>query len=177
MEFSSPNAEEKVRADMPPRRRKTVEVVEDTEETVEGPKPVRRRGRPRATTPAVKEKPVPQKAESNGLGTTWLMEYVNEELGTSLDGKAIRVILRELASEGIGERDDKSRYTFSGPKDRTVLAVLKRVRTADETPSLRTRKAPVKKAAPVRRGRPKKVQPVEDDPDLPDFDDEEIEDL
>ena len=184
---------------MPPKRR----VQPEPEETVEETPAPRRRGRPRKTetveqpaaktttthrrrsTPAEKEEPAP--AASNGYGTAWLVEHVNEELGTDLDGKALRVILRELTEDGVISRDDRSRYSFKGPRDRAVLAVIKRVKSgaqSDDDKPARGRPAATKTAATkttatksttARRGRPAKKTEPEPDPDLPDFDDEEEE--
>lgn len=179
---------------MPPRtRRKAVVEPEiddiedlDNEEETE-PKPIRR-GRPRKTTTTdVTEKPARKTtpaSESNGYGTGWLVEHVNETLDTSLDSKALRVILRNLTEEGIIEREDNSRYSFTGPRDKTVLAVIKAVRTAgtktESKPATATRKKTTVAETPKpTRGRPKK-KIVEPDPDLPDFpdeDDDEIEEL
>ncbi|MGH3834105.1 MAG: hypothetical protein ACRDSF_00155 [Pseudonocardiaceae bacterium] len=188
---------------MPPRKRRAVntepEEIEEIEEIEEEAPAPRRRGRPRKTE-AVAEKPAAtrktatrtrastkteESAASNGYGTSWLVEHVNEELGTDLDGKALRVILRELTDQGVIQRDDRSRYTFKGPRDRAVLAVLKHVKSGalksdEEKPTRgRPKKAAPAAKTPTRRGRPRKTEP-NPDPDLPDFDDEtddEIEDL
>jgi hypothetical protein len=194
---------------MPPRRRSTKaaapvveDVIEDDEaleedldELDDEPAPApKRRGRPAKSAP-VAEKPAPrrtkaaaaeEKAES--YGTTWLVEYVNEQLDTDFDPKALRVLLRKATEAGILDRDDNSRYSFSGPGDRQVARLLKFIRDSEkeapaEKPAPKAKAAPARRAAtatktaPTRR-RTRKAEPVEeDDPDMPDFDDEDVDEL
>lgn len=210
-EVIDPEHAQKARQEMPPRARSTAkrtprnvnpepsEIDEDDAEEIEEPEPApKRRGRPRRTdaekpaaatkttrrrtSPAKTEEPA-SASQSNGYGTAWLVEHVNEECGTDLDGKALRVILRELAESGIIQRDDRSRYSFKGPRDKQVLAVIRAVKTAardDEKPARgrpAKKETPAAKTAPARRGRSRKTAEPEPDPDLPDFeDDEEMED-
>lgn len=83
------------------------------------------------------EKPAPKaERESNILGASWLAEHINEELGTNLTAANVRVILRKMAADGDIEREvgtDRARYSFTGEKDATVRAVLKRVRSGEAT--------------------------------------------
>ena len=175
--------------------------AEELEDDEPEPAP-KRRGRPAkaapaAAKPARKTTKAEEKAES--YGTTWLVEYVNDQLDTEHDAKSLRVLLRKATEAGILDRDDNSRYQFSGEGDRRVAKILKFVREQEkEAPAEKPAKAkaaaktaPAKRrrvadeddeaqAAPTRRRRSTKAKaaPVEDDdPDMPDFDDEEIEDL
>lgn len=74
------------------------------------------------------------KAESTGMGASWLAEHVNDELGTEYTAANIRVILRKMANDGDIEREvgtDRARYQFTGEKDPTVRALLKRVKSGE----------------------------------------------
>lgn len=81
------------------------------------------------------EKPAPKaERESNILGAAWLAEHINEETGSNLTAANVRVILRRMASDGDIEREvgtDRARYSFTGEKDPTVRALLKRVRSGE----------------------------------------------
>lgn len=105
--------------------------------------------------------PAPEpKAESTGYGAAWLAEYINEELGTDYTAANVRVILRKMANDGDLEREvgtDRARYQFSGEKDPTVRAVLKRIKNGE----VETDKA--EKLANARNGRKAKAEPVEED--------------
>lgn len=145
------------------------EELEDDEEEEE-PAP-RRRGRPKGST--TKKKPAKSAQTSKPVfGTNELLEHVNTKTGKSLDPKALRVVLRQLAEDGVVERtvgEDRARYSFSGVNDPQVKAVVAKVKSMgtktrgrpkqeeddeeEETPR-RTRKTPAKKPAakkPVTR--------------------------
>jgi hypothetical protein len=87
-------------------------------------------------------------------GTAWLAEYINDSAGTDYDGYQVRILLRKLAKDEVIVREE-GRYSFSGPNDPTVKAVLKYVKSGgaekankeklDELKAKRT----AKKAAPV----------------------------
>lgn len=201
---------------MPGRRRSTkaaAPVVEDLEDEVlendedmdeldDEPQPApKRRGRPAKSAP-VAEKPARKtrkpavdddEEKATSYGTSWLVEYVNDQLDTEFDAKALRVLLRKATEAGILDRDDNSRYQFTGESDRKVAKILKFVREAQREEAAaepKAKAAPAKRkravadeedeapARPARkRGRPaKKSAPVEDD-DMPDFDEDEIDEL
>lgn len=168
------------------------EILEDDdvlEEEVEDldPEPApapKRRGRPAKA--AAKEVPAQRsKPSAEAFGTAWLTDHVNDALDTEYDSKAIRVRLRQMVELGTLERDE-GRYSFSGPTDRRVLKIVKYIREAAKAeaetedkparkPAATTRKAATPAA---KRGRPaRKAAVVEEDPDLPDFDDDDIDDL
>lgn len=170
-----------------------IDPEEDDEDEAPAPK---RRGRPAAKT-AAKAVPAQRKApEAETYGTAWLTDHVNDALDTEYDSKAIRVRLRQMVEAGALARDE-GRYSFTGPNDRRVAKIVKYIRDSakadaarqaaaveddeDEKPARRARTASRAKAtaAPaVKRGRPaRKPAVVEEDPDLPDFDDDEIDDL
>jgi len=106
-----------------------LELVEDAEDE-DDPKPAKGKGKSAKTSaPAKKEK-----AETNGMGAAWLADHVNETLGTELTPANVRVILRKMAADGDIEREvgtDRARYSFTGENDRTVKAVIKRVRAGE----------------------------------------------
>jgi hypothetical protein len=100
-----------------------LELVEDEEEA-----PKSKKGKAKASTEPKAE------STSTGMGASWLAEHVNEELGTEYTAANIRVILRKMAADGDLEREvgtDRARYQFTGEKDPTVRAVLKRVRSGE----------------------------------------------
>lgn len=100
--------------------------------------------------------------ESTAYGAKWLAEYISEETGKELTSVNIRVLLRKMARDGSLDREvgeDRSRYSFSGPNDPIVKAVLKHVKEgaiekekAERVADLKERKAAKKaskaKAAP-----------------------------
>lgn len=136
-----------------------------------------------ATKPAAE---TTEKAEAKG--TNWLAEHVNAETGSSYDGYGIRILLRSLTKEGVIERGE-GRYNFAGPRDKTVLAVVKAVKSgaadkakAERLESLKAKKtaakpaveeetpAPAAKRTRTRKAAAAKPAVEEDDTDL-DIDD------
>lgn len=145
-----------------------------------------------APAPKTKAKPAAKAAPAvETKGTTWLTEHVNEQAGTSYNSAAIRILLRKLVKDGVLSREigtDRSRYDFSGPKDPTVLAVVKAVKAGaikearDEKLGKLKEGAAAKKAAgtaPAPKGRAKaKPAPEPEVIDDEEFDDEEdVEEL
>jgi hypothetical protein len=94
-------------------------------------------------------------------GTTWLAEHVNEVTGSEYDGFGIRVLLRKLAKDGVIERGE-GRYSFSGPKDKTVLAVVKFVKSGEaaSAKSERLDELKAKRAAAANKGPAAKKAPA-----------------
>jgi hypothetical protein len=147
-----------------------LELIEDDEE--ETPKASKSKTKAKA---AVKE----PKAESTntGMGASWLAEYVNEELGTEYTAANMRVILRKMAKDGDLEREvgtDRARYQFTGEKDPTVRAVLKRARAGEADTAKAERLAAAKSGGkrakaddddeePVKRGKSKSKAAADDD--------------
>lgn len=130
-------------------------------------------------------------APAEPKGAAWLAEHVNSTCGTSMDGYGIRILLRRLVKEGTIERGE-GRYSFTGPRDPQVVAVVKAVKAGEvdkakserleKLKEAKATKAPAKKAAPAkekaaapaRRSRAKaKPAPVEAEDDL-DIDDLEV---
>lgn len=130
-----------------------LELVDEDDDADEAPaKPAKGKKAKTATKPA--EKPAAKaEKESNILGAAWLAEHINEETGSNLTAANVRVILRRMASDGDIEREvgtDRARYSFTGEKDPTVRAVLKRVRSGEG--------AAVKKEAIEAATAPKKAR-------------------
>lgn len=172
--------------------------LEDEPEELE-PEPAPKRGRSKTAVKAPAKKAPARKAarkapvedddeseEDTGFDSNWLADYVNEVTGSDYDSRAIRMVLRKLAREEIIEREigtDRSRYTFSGPGDPRVKAVLRSVRSGaveeakseaiDKAKAGRTAKktagtkvaAATKKAAPAKATRRTRRAPVEDEDD------------
>lgn len=132
-----------------------LELIEDDED--EAPKTKKKSTKKSA--PASKKEP--KSADSDGgLGAAWLAEHVNEELGTDYTAANMRVILRKMAADGELEREvgtDRARYSFSGEKDPTVRAVLKRVKSGEADQAKKER------LAAARGGSKKATAEVEED--------------
>lgn len=118
-------------------------------------------------TPAPKKKPA---REPVAFGTKELAAHVSEATGKEYDAYALRILLRKLAKEGVITRDDstgRARYSFSGPKDPQVKAIVKAVKEggAEKAKTERleglkeTRKA---KAKPAKAKKTPKAAPVEE---------------
>lgn len=97
---------------------------------------------------APKSAPAAKEAPAEVKGTSWLAEHVNAETGSSYDGYGIRILLRSLTKEGVIERGE-GRYSFAGPRDKTVLAVVKAVKSGaadnakkERLDALKAKKAP-----------------------------------
>ena len=119
--------------------------------------------------PAKAKKAAPKRPEI-AFGTKELADHVNEATGSSYDAYQLRILLRKLAKEGVIERDDSSgraRYSFTGPKDPQVKAIVKAVKegAAEKAKTERleglkeTRKA---KAKPAKAKKAPKAAPVEE---------------
>lgn len=166
-----------------------VEEIEDIEEVEEeAPKPKKKTTRKKAKVSDEEEEEAPpkkkaaaKKKDSNEKGTGWLAEYVNEQLETNYKPYDLRIILRKMSKAGELERnvgEDRSRYTFSGPKDPVVVSLVAKLKDGalekerkEKLSELKDKKSTKKKA--------KAVQPDEDEEveDLEDFDeDDEFED-
>ena len=80
--------------------------------------------------PAKAKKAAPKRPEI-AFGTKELADHVNEATGSSYDAYQLRILLRKLAKEGVIERDEttgRARYSFTGPKDPQVKAIVKAVK-------------------------------------------------
>lgn len=114
-------------------------------------------------------------------GTQWLAEHVNKILGTDHKAYDLRVLLRKMAKKGELEREvgsDRSRYDFSGPKDATVLAVLKKLKSGELEKDRKEKLDELKKrrAASKKKGKPVAVEDDEVGDDLTDEDVDELDD-
>jgi hypothetical protein len=98
-------------------------------------------------------------------GTAWLAEYINDSAGTDYDGMQVRILLRKLAKDEVIVREE-GRYSFSGPNDPTVKAVLKYVKSGGAEKANKERldelkaKRTAKKAAPVAEEDEEEAKPA-----------------
>jgi hypothetical protein len=171
------------------------EPVDDDDEEDDEPEPApaaKKRGRPaKSATAEPKPKPAPKRPEVE-FGTQWLVNHVNEACGTSYKPYDLRVLLRKMAKNNELDREvgsDRSRYSFTGPDDAVVKAVVKNVqsgavenekkaaldklkeRTAAKEPAATGNVTPIKK-----RGRPAKPKPAPVDEEEY-LDDDDVEEL
>lgn len=132
--------------------------------------------------PAPKAKKKAPVREAVAFGTNELAAHVNEATGKSYDAYALRILLRKLSKEGVITRDETSgraRYSFSGPKDPQVKAIVKAVKegAAEKAKTERleglkeTRKAKAKPAAKAKAKKTKAAEPEVEEDDL------EVEDI
>lgn len=106
-----------------------------------------------ATKEAPAAKPVAaKKATEPAKGTAWLVEHVNDTLGTDYSGYQLRILIRKLVKDGTLERGE-GRYEFKGPRDPQVLAILKAVKAGGvkEAQTSRVEKAKEAAQSPTRR--------------------------
>jgi topoisomerase IA-like protein len=173
-----------------------LDVDEEPEELEDEPAPKRGRKAAPAKAAAAKKAPAkkapatkkaPPAREEIEFDSNWLAEYVNEAVGTDYDGRAVRMLLRKLAKDEVITREigvDRSRYSFTGPADPSVKAVLRLARAggvedekaaalekaraakaakAKAAPAKAT-KAPARKAAaPAKATRARRARPADDD--------------
>jgi predicted transcriptional regulator len=147
--------------------------LEDDDEVEETPAPK-----------AAKAKPAKVSAPKIEFGTKELAEHVNKEAGTSYDAYNLRILLRKLTKDGVLERvesEGRSRYSFTGPTDPQVVAIVAAVKdgAADKAKQERLDKLKAdratKKAATPKKGKAAKTAEVE--PEADEEDDFETEDI
>lgn len=132
-----------------------------------------------AAEEAPKKKAAPKRPEIE-FGTKELAEHVNAETGKSYDAYALRILLRKLAKEGVITRDDstgRARYSFSGPKDPQVKAIIKAVNEGGAEKAKTERLEGLKekrKATPKKKASKAKAAPVEEEIEEDDLDVEEL---
>lgn len=150
----------------------------DTEE-VEAPAPKKAAKAKKAAA----AKPAKAAAPKIEFGTKELAAHVNKEAGTSYDAYNLRILLRKLTKDGILERvesEGRSRYSFTGPKDPQVVAIVKAVKSGaaekakqERLDKLKADRAEKKAAAP-KTSKKKAVVDAEPEADEEDFDVEDI---
>lgn len=137
----------------------------------------------------VEDTPAPKKAtkakakaaakdDKPAFGTAELAAHVSEATGKTYDGKAIRVLLRKMAKDGVIARtvgEDRARYSFTGPNDPQVKAIVKAVKSgaieAERKASLDKVKAnKASKATPAKstKARPAAVEAEDEVEELED---------
>lgn len=137
-----------------------LELVDD-DEAEEVEEPVKKKSKKTASKSAPAEKA--PKDTSGQMGASWLAEHVNDILDTNYGAAQMRVILRKLANDGEIEREvgtDRARYSFTGENDKTVKAVLKRVRAGE------VESAKAERMTAAKSGTKKTKAVAEDDDEL-----------
>jgi hypothetical protein len=99
-------------------------------------------------------------------GTAWLAEYVNDSAGTDYDGYQIRILLRKLAKDEVIVREE-GRYTFVGPNDPTVKAVLKYVKSGGAEKANKERLDELKKKRTAKKATAAPVEDEEEEEETP----------
>jgi antitoxin component of RelBE/YafQ-DinJ toxin-antitoxin module len=132
-----------------------LEELEEVEEEEPEEQPKSRKAK------AAKKAAAPKKSTSDGHNSQWLAEHVSQATGKDVDSRQLRMILRKLAKEGALAREvgeDRTRYSFTGPNDPTVKAVIKAVKegaterksNVDNLKKAREAKAAKKASAPAK---------------------------
>lgn len=137
-------------------------------------------------TEEVTEAPAKEKAPEITFGTKQLADHINAETGSSYDSYALRVVLRKMTKDGILERneaDSRSRYSFTGPEDPQVQAIVNALKEGygekakqarlDELKAKREAGKTTKKPA-ARKAKAAKAEPA---PEAVEDEDLEIEDI
>lgn len=132
---------------------------------------------------AAAEKPAKVAAPKIEFGTKELAAHVNAETGASYDAYNLRILLRKLTKDGVLERvesEGRSRYSFTGPKDPQVKAIVDAVKSGaaekakqERLDKLKSDRAATKAANP----KAKKAKAVASEPEVEEEDDLEIEDI
>lgn len=152
----------------------------DEEEVVPAPKAKKA---PKAKAAAA-EKPAKVAAPKIEFGTKELAAHVNEAAGTSYDAYNLRILLRKLTKDGVLERvesEGRSRYSFTGPTDPQVKAIVEAVKSgaADKAKQERLDKLKAdraeKKAAAPKKSKAKVVADAE--PEAEEEDDFDVDEI
>lgn len=100
---------------------------DETDEVEEAPQKKSRAKKSTAKKPAAK------KANDVAFGTAELLALIEKEHGKAYDGRALRVLLRKMKAAGElpGEAADGKRYSFTGPEDPQVQAIIQRVKAGE----------------------------------------------
>lgn len=158
--------------------------LDEDEAEEEAPAPKAKKTKAKAAKAEKVEKP---KAEPIAFGTQQLADHVNSEAGTSHTPYTLRILLRKLTADGVLERaesEGRARYSFSGPEDPQVQAIVDAVKNgadkkaeAERLQGLKDKRAAKKaEAKPAAKKRTKKAE-VEPEPEEEDDFDADIEDL
>lgn len=136
--------------------------IEEPEE--EAPKP-----KAKKTTTAKAAAAAPQ------YGSAWLAGFVTEQTNEKYDGRAVRMLLRKIAKDGKLEREvgvTRDRYSFTGPNDPTVKAVLAMIKSGEAKAMKQAGLDKVKEQAAAKRAA-KKAAEAEEMEDAEEEDEEE----
>lgn len=123
--------------------------------------------------PKVKKTTKATASSAPKFGSAELAAYITEQTGENYDGRGIRMLLRKLAKDGKLDRqvgETRDRYSFSGPNDPIVKAVLAMVKSGEAKAMKQAGLDAVKKKAEEKRAAAKAAKEAEAE------DAEEIED-
>jgi hypothetical protein len=136
-----------------------------------------------AAKKAAAEKPAKVAAPKIEFGTKELAAHVNAEAGTTYDAYNLRILLRKLTKDGVLERvesEGRSRYSFTGPEDPQVVAIVEAVKSGaaekakqERLDKLKADRADKKAASPKKSSKKKAV--VDAEPEADEEDDFEVD--
>jgi hypothetical protein len=149
----------------------------DEDEAEETPAPKAKKAKKAAA-----EKPAKVAAPKIEFGTKELAAHVNSEAGTSYDAYNLRILLRKLTKDGVLERvesEGRSRYSFTGPEDPQVVAIVEAVKSgaAEKAKQERLDKLKTDRAAKKPAKKAKVAKAAEAEAEAEEEDDFEVEDI
>jgi hypothetical protein len=103
-------------------------------------------------------------ASAPKFGSAELAAYITEQTSENYDGRSVRMLLRKLAADGKLERvvgETRDRYSFTGPNDPTVKAVLAMVKSGEAKAMKQAGLQAVKAKADARRAAAKAAKATE----------------
>jgi hypothetical protein len=115
---------------------------------------------PEDEAPAPKAKKTTKAAVSTAPtnGSAWLAAHVTEVTGETYDARGVRMLLRKLAKDGTLDREvgeTRDRYSFTGPNDPIVKAVVKMVSSGEAKAMKQAGLEKVKAAAEAKKAKAK----------------------
>jgi len=145
-----------------------LEELEEPEEEEEAPAPAKKTKGKAKTGPKHRAK----SKNAPAFGSKELAEHITSTTGHAYDARSVRMLLRRLAKDpnsplrrSVGE--DRERYSFSGPEDPTVKAIVQMVESGEAQRIKREgleavkAKAEANKATKKTSGKKAKVQEEE----------------
>lgn len=143
------------------------ELEEDEAPEEEEPEPTTTKRKAKATKSTGKTT-IKKAVDVPAFGSTQLAAHITEATGQSYDARSVRVLLRRVAKDPNGplKREigaERTRYSFSGPDDPTVKAIVAMVKSGEAQKIKQEGLDSVKKKAAAKKAAAKAAAPAEDE--------------
>lgn len=154
--------------------------LEELEEVEEAPAPKARK-KATAQAPAKADGDKPKRSDKIEFGSPWLAAHVTEVTGQAYDSRAIRMLLRKLAKDGVLDREvgeTRDRYVFTGADDKIVKAVVEMVTSGAAKELKQAGLQAVKDNAAAKKAAAKAAKEAAaeaEDDEIEELDDDEVE--